>query len=409
MRRTNTNELKMVDVHDVRDINQTLFLHLIRERQPISRADIAKSTGLRAGTVSSIVNRLIKNGLVYEGTEGPSSGGRPPKYLYVNAESAYVLAIDIGLKDCSYAVSDFNGRILSQHSMMLEDKPEEFLNKLSGHINNLIKTQYPRARFEAVGVSVPGLVDRENGTLVVSPNLKWNNFPIGAILEKNLGLPVFVENDANSSAFSELWYGPLNEINLRTLIFILVVEGVGAGLIINGELHIGSRIGLGGFGHMTIDPHGTRTCSCGRGGCWESYASDRAAVQYYNENFGKDALVTDIQGILARVAENDPQAIETLKVTAEYLGMGIANLSHGLSPETVVIGGEITKAWDIIEPVIKAKLHSNYLIPAVTLPKIRQASVQRPSLFGAIPIALQNCFGSANKLSNNNVKAARRR
>src|SRR5690349_4606103 len=87
--RERKNGFKMVDVHDVRDINQTIFLHLIRERQPISRADIAKYTGLRAGTVSAIVNRLIKNNFVYEGTEGPSSGGRPPKHLFINAESIY--------------------------------------------------------------------------------------------------------------------------------------------------------------------------------------------------------------------------------------------------------------------------------------------------------------------------------
>ena len=107
----------MVDVHDVRDINQTVFLHLIRERQPISRADISKITGLRAGTVSAIVNRLIKSGLVYEGVDGPSSGGRPPKNLHINAESIYVLGIDIGVIDTAFVVSDFNGKILDRESI----------------------------------------------------------------------------------------------------------------------------------------------------------------------------------------------------------------------------------------------------------------------------------------------------
>src|ERR1044072_5845112 len=114
MKGTKSGELRMVGVHDIRDINQTIFLHLIRERQPISRADIAKFTGLRAGTVSAIVNRLIKNNFVYEGTEGPSSGGRPPKHLYINAESFYVLAIDIGVSDTVFAGSGFYGRSLSQ-------------------------------------------------------------------------------------------------------------------------------------------------------------------------------------------------------------------------------------------------------------------------------------------------------
>src|SRR5260221_5983841 len=135
----------MVDVNDVRDINQTVLLHLIRERQPISRADIAKFTGLRAGTVSTIVNRLIKNNLVYEGTEGPSSGGRPPKNLYINAESFYVLAIDIGVLDTVFAVSDFNGRILKQKSILTQDSGDAFLKKLADEIEGLIRTQYSRA------------------------------------------------------------------------------------------------------------------------------------------------------------------------------------------------------------------------------------------------------------------------
>src|SRR5215216_2115717 len=159
-------DVRMVDVHDVRDINQMLFLHLIRERQPISRADIVKATGLRAGTVSAIVGRLIKQGLVYEGVAGPSTGGRPPTHLYVNADSAYVLAIDIGVRETVYAVSDFSGRLLTQQSLLTHGKPEEFLTRLAEQARHTMRTQFPRARFEAVGVSVPGLVDRHDRRVV---------------------------------------------------------------------------------------------------------------------------------------------------------------------------------------------------------------------------------------------------
>src|SRR6476469_622844 len=164
MKRDGTHHVKMIGVRDLRDINQTIFLHLIRDRQPISRADIVKATGLQPGTVSAIVNRLIKQKLIYEGVEGPSSGGRPPKYLHVNAESAYVLAVDLGVKESIYAVSDFNGRILTQKSVITEGDPKEFLLSLAREIRKLVSTQYPRARVEAVGVSVPGLVDRAAGT-----------------------------------------------------------------------------------------------------------------------------------------------------------------------------------------------------------------------------------------------------
>lgn len=385
---------KMVGVNDIRDINQTIFLHLIRERQPISRADIAKYTGLRAGTVSAIVNRLIKNGLVYEGTEGRSSGGRPPKNLYVNAESFYVLAVDIGVSDTVFAVSDFNGRILQQRSVVTEGKPEKFLHRLCDQIETLIDSKYPRARFGAVGVSVPGLIDRLTGTVEISPNLEWNNVKLREIMSDRLKLSVFVENDANSAAFSEFWYGPLNEAKVRTLLFVLVVEGLGTGLIINGELHVGSRHGLGGFGHMSIDPSG-ELCSCGRRGCWETFASERATVERFHRVTAKQGIpIVSLIELIALANKGEKMALESLKITAEYLGEGIANLAHGLYPETVVIGGNITSAWPIIEPIIKERVKSRYIVSPDQI-IIRPASVQRPSLYGAIPIALQNCFQTA--------------
>jgi predicted NBD/HSP70 family sugar kinase len=392
------NNYKMVGVHDVRDINQTIFLHLIRERQPISRADIAKYTGLRAGTVSAIVNRLIKNNFVYEGTEGPSSGGRPPKNLFINAESFYVLAIDIGVSDTVFAVSDFNGRILQQNSMMTEGEPKKFLNKLADNIEKLITSQYSRAKFGGIGVSVPGLIDRETGTVETSPNLEWKNVPLRQILMERLNLPIYVENDANAAAFSELWYGPLSEANVRTLLFILVVEGLGTGLIINGELHVGSRMGLGGFGHMSIDPNG-ELCSCGRRGCWETFASERATVERFHRVTAKQGLpIVNLTDLIALANKNDEMALQSLKITAEYLGEGISNLVHGLYPETVVIGGNITAAWSLIEPIIKKRIRSRYIISPEQI-TVRPASVQRPSLFGAIPIALQNCFQPPFKLN----------
>lgn len=388
----------MVDVNDVRDINQTVFLHLIRERQPISRADIAKFTGLRAGTVSAIVNRLIKNDLVYEGTEGPSSGGRPPKNLYINAESFYVLAVDIGVLDTVFAVSDFNGRILTQKSILTEGKAEKFLSNLADEIDKLTKTKYPRARFGSVGVSVPGLINRETGSIETSPNLEWQNVPVRQILESRLGLPVYVENDANAAAFSELWYGPVEESNVRTLLFILVVEGLGTGLIINGELHVGSRLGLGGFGHMSIDPNG-ELCTCGRRGCWETFASERATIERFHRVTAKQGLpLVGLPDLIALANKNDEMALESLKITAEYLGEGISNLVHGIFPETVVIGGNITAAWPIIEPIIRERVRSRYMVSPDSI-VIRPASVQRPSLFGAIPIALQNFFRSPTALA----------
>ena len=172
-----------------------------------------------------------------------------------------------------------------------------------------------------------------------------------------------------------------------------MVDGLGTGLIINGELHVGSKIGMGGFGHMCIEPNG-EVCSCGRKGCWETLASESATIaRYHRLMSNKDGSTTSsITDIISYANNGDEKAIAALTATAEYLGDGIANLAHGLSPEIVVVGGDISTAWNFLGPVITEKVKSRYIIPDLARIEIRPGSVQRPSLFGAIPVALQHFF-----------------
>lgn len=144
---------------------------------------------------------------------------------------------------------------------------------------------------------------------------------------------------------------------------------------------------------MSIDPNG-ELCSCGRRGCWETFASERATVERYHRVTAKpgEPLVT-VNDLITLANDGDKMALESLKITAEYLGEGISNLVHGIFPETVVIGGNITAAWPLIESVIVEKVRSRYIVSPNQV-TIRPASVERPSLYGAIPIALQNCVAS---------------
>ena len=208
LRTNDVNKLRMLAVEDVRETNEIRLLHVIRDRQPISRADLVKATGLRAGTVSVIVSRLLRAGVVHEGESAPSGGGRPATYLQINSEKAYVVGISIGVHNTVYGVSDFNGRILSQRTIQTESDANKFLANLGKDISAQLKTSFRRAAFAGVGVSIPGLVDRVDGHLVRSPNLGWRDIPILSILQSKLNLPVHVENDANAAALSELWYGP---------------------------------------------------------------------------------------------------------------------------------------------------------------------------------------------------------
>jgi predicted NBD/HSP70 family sugar kinase len=368
------------------------FLHLIRDHQPVSRTDLVRETGLRAGTVSVVVNRLLKAGFIYEAEEAPSNGGRRAVYLQVNSEKAYVIAINIGVTQSAFVVSDFNGRILSQHVVRTAGDAEGFLKNLCDQILEHIRARYRDIRFLAVGVSVPGLLERTEGRLVFSPNLGWNDVPVRALIEAELKLPVYVENDANAAALSELWYGPLEVSKAHSLLFVLVVEGIGTGFILNGELHIGTRVGSGGFGHIPLDPSGPE-CSCGNRGCWEAMASDTATVaRFLKIHPERESDVRSMHDLVTLAAAGDQDAIAQLTKTASFIGQALRGLSHGLAPEVIVIGGQITEAWKVIEPVIRSELKSGYLMENVSLPKVLRASVQEPSIFGGIPLALRTIF-----------------
>ena len=390
MRTNAPNKVRMLGVEDLREANELKLLHVIRDRQPISRAELVKATGLRGGTVSVIVNRLLRASVIHEGEAAPSSGGRPATYLQINAEKAYVVGISIGVHQTIYGVSDFNGRILTQRTVRTESNGRDFLAQLGKDIALQLKTNFRRARFAGVGVSLPGLIDRVAGCLVRSPNLGWRDVPVVSILESKLDLPVHVENDANAAALSELWYGPMEVWGAHCLLFILVVEGIGTGLILNGEVYVGSRIGMGGFGHIPLDPAGP-ACSCGSIGCWEALASDEATLaRFAAACLNSSDRVSSLHDLIALAQSGDTCAHRELAATASYIGRGIKGLAHGLAPEVIVIGGQITAAWSIIEPILLHELQGEYLVPGISLPQLRCASVEQPPFFGAFPVALRS-------------------
>jgi predicted NBD/HSP70 family sugar kinase len=398
MRTNAPHKLRMLGVEDVRETNELKLLHIIRDQQPISRIDLVKATGLRAGTVSVIVNRLLRASVVYEGELAPSSGGRPATYLQVNAEKAHVVGISIGVHQTVYGVSDFNGRILNQRTVPTDSNGPEFLMELGKEIASQLKSNFRRARLAGVGVSVPGLVDRVDGRLVRSPNLGWRDVPIESILETVLDLPVHVENDANAAALSELWYGPMEVWGAHSLLFVLMVEGIGTGLILNGEVYIGSRIGMGGFGHIPLDPNGP-LCSCGSTGCWEALASDEATLARFRasrEDFVE--APASVRDLIALAQSGDAKARDELIRTASYSGRAIKGLAHGLAPEMIVIGGQISAAWPIIEPVLLRELQGEYLVTDISRPQLRPATVENPPFFGAFPVGLRSMLHKRKKL-----------
>lgn len=372
-----------VDTHIERRL-----LNLIRIWQPTTRAELSQLTGLPLSTIAFNTNRLLKSGWVYQASIGVPSGGRPARHLHVNGEKMYLVGVDIGVENTELAVADYNAHVLFRQQYPTSRNFRDFLQKIGARIRELLDGDYRGRNVEFIGVSVPGMVDATSGELVRAPNLGWADVPVKEWLSQATGLPVLVDNDANTAALAELWQGKIFREGLKNLLYILVVDGLGSTLVVDGKIYRGSRVGTGGFGHMCIDPDGP-ACSCGGRGCAEVYVSNRAILHdYLGRVSGRrgSLCVTDLITLAQR---GDPRAREVLLAAAEKLAIMLRNLVHGLSPQAVIIGGELAGAWNVIEPVLTANLKSNFIVPEMEAVRLLPAVVRdRPSLMGAIMLGI---------------------
>lgn len=232
-------------------------------------------------------------------------------------------------------------------------------------------------------------------------SLAWGDFDLKTPIEQATGLPVELENAANSCALAEIWFGQHAE-GVRNLVAVTVSEGIGTGLILNHQLIQGSTGMAGEFGHTTIVENGLE-CRCGNRGCWEVYASNAAAVRYYTQSAStvrsSRAASASLEQTLTfdhllRLAEqSDPKAVEAINEMARYLGMGIARLVTGLAPDVIVVIGEVTRIWNRVGPIIGETVKSHSFTRANTQIVSKDPSSQ-PRLRGTIAVVLQKHFGA---------------
>lgn len=374
------------------------LLNLIRLWQPTTRAELSQLTGLPLSTIAFNTNRLLKSGWVYQASVGVPSGGRPARHLHVNGEKMYLVGIDIGVENTELAIADYNAHILFRQQYPTSRDHRDFIHKLGARIRELLDGDYQGRNVEFIGVSLPGMVDAATGMLVRAPNLGWTNVPVKDWLSQATGLPVLVDNDANTAALAEMWQGRIFRDGLKNLLYILVVDGLGSTLVVDGRIYRGSRIGTGGFGHMCIDPDGP-PCSCGGRGCAEVYVSNRAILRdYFGRVSGRRGSLR-VADLITLAQRGDPRAQEVLLAAADKLAIMLRNLVHGLSPQAVILGGELAGAWSLIEPVLSANLKSNFIVPEMADIRVMPAVVRdRPSLTGAIMLGIfQEMFADAGE------------
>ena len=400
MRRIDLSNFQVATSETARDINRRIVLNLIRTHQPISRADLARYSGLQRSTVSVIAEQLIKERWIAEGANGHTPRGRRPRFLHLNKERVAIIGINVRPFVTTLALADLDANFLAQDSLATPPDPKQFLAELVPRVRKLMQSR-PELTFEGIGVSLPGRVDLASKRLVFAPNLGWRDFDLKTPLEKATKLPVEVENAANSCALQEICFGRRAE-GLRNLVIVTVSEGIGCGLILNHQLVQGSTGTAGEFGHAALIPDGLE-CSCGNRGCWEMYASNSAAVRYYTEaaspaRASKRRAATNeptigFDHLLQLAAQGDNKARESLALMARYLGMGIAPIVAGLAPDMIVVVGEVTRAWHQVGPIIKETVRQHSFTRAETQ-IVPSDPITQPRLRGTIALVLLKHFGA---------------
>jgi len=369
-----------------RDINRDVVLELIRTKQPISRADLSRMSGLQPSTISSIVEQLLSEKWITEGAAAIRPRGRRPTLLSLNADMVIVVA-DIRPTQAILAVVDLNGRFLMRETLPLAKDPERGVETMVSAMKRLI-SQYPDKSFEGIGISLPGRVDPVTQRMIVSPNLPWALYDIKKAIEGKIPLKVEMDNAANACLLSELWFGRMDGI--RNAVLVTISEGVGSAILANGQLVTGKSGLAGEFGHICVDPTGP-VCGCGRRGCWEVYASSRAAIGYYAELQPDSAKPTIIE-LLNLAEDGDANAIEALNKQAASLAQGLRIISTVLSPDLIMLTGGLTASWERFGPVIERELAASML--AGTPPRLAITSdVELARLRGAAALVLQRHSG----------------
>ncbi len=385
-----------------KEINRQIVLNLVREYQPISRADLARRMGVARGIVTPLVNELIEHGLLVEGATGASARGRKPTLLHVRAHDLLAVAVDVRLSETQIMLADFSGRALATEMLATPAEPDALVAELAARILRLLETHEAAGACQGVGLVVPGTVDRATGRLVNAPTLGWRNVDLRAALEEAVGVPVRIERDAVACALAQIWMGHGAAQGPDSFAYVTFSDGVGAGLVVGGHVIRGHEDSAGEFGHIPLSLDGP-ACMCGSRGCWEAYTSNLAVVARYlgrgletRESYAavRETRLT-VGDVVSRARAGDADARAALEETGRFIGLGLAAIVNALNPARLVVGGEIATGWDIVgPPVLKALGERTLTKGAAATPVIPEPQDTLTRLRGAAALVVAPVFAA---------------
>jgi glucokinase-like ROK family protein len=351
----------------INKLNKIRILNIIRERGHISRAEISKLSGISAPSVTRIVDGLIHDeGIVQEVGVGKSSGGRRPTLVEFSGQDNCVIGIDLGATHINGVLANLNAETINE--IRYDTQIEEGFESIVGRTGDIIcgLMQHPKVKRKkvlGVGIAVPGLINRSENKIELSPDLHWEYVDLVKHLRDRCDLPIKFDNVTRVMALGELWYG-IGQ-TLKYFCVINIGYGIGGGIIIDGKPLYGPFGMAGEFGHMTVDKDSQVKCECGNYGCLEALASGRAIAaraiietELGNGSMLKDKVNGDLGKIDAKLVADAARAGDQLSQkiyndAVEYLGSAIASVINLVSPQMVLIGGGVAQAEDLIFEKLK--------------------------------------------------------
>jgi N-acetylglucosamine repressor len=404
MRKINPRSFTTATRGTSREINRQIALTLIRTHQPISRADLSRLMDTNRANITFLINDLLEEGLVREGATGnDAKRGRRPTFLHLNSQQRCAIAVDIRATRTYLMMTDMIGKQLENIVSFPTDlDPAKFIKTLSKLIKQLLEDNEEVSECDGIGLVVPGMTDIKTGMVLHAPTLGWRNVDLLALLRKEFeDIPIHIENSGKACALSQTWAARSDMHAHDDLVFVSVSDGVGVGVVINGELIRGKHNTAGEFAHVPLNVDGL-PCSCGANGCWEAYISNLATIsRYFGKSLSKrqplslEAANFTIEDLIKCARSGDGKALAALHLTARYLGLGLASIINAIDPSQIYLGGEITEAWDLIELQVRDAIKERTLIKDLGATPIRIVPANEyPRLRGAVALVTAPAFAA---------------
>lgn len=374
-----------------RQVNRRLVMNLICSRQPLSRADLARASGLARCTVSTIVEQLMEDRWVVEGPTGRLPLGRRPTLLRLNEERT-IVGVDLKPIEAIVAVSDLAGRFGARESVEMPPNQTAAMAQLIARIRRIAGSATGKS-IEGIGVCVQGNHRPAGDRKLRSTYLGQPKSGVGPSIADATDLAVDVDSAANACALASAWFDNANVAPSRVV--VTVSDEIQAGIFTNGQLVRGRDGMAGDYGHVQLDPNGP-ACECGGRGCWTAFASNRAALRYYSGP-EKDPRGLTFTELLDMADRGDGPAAKAVETMAYSLGLGFRTIVGSVAPDCILVVGDVTRSWDRLIPRVMAGLTTQPMaddrIPCIV--PIRDGVAAR--LRGAVALVLQRRFAAGEQ------------